>query len=362
MLNWRDPLNPRAGGAERVTRAYLKALRERGHEVCWFANAYPNCPATSEIDGIQIARGGGMGTSVLKAREWYRQQPPFHLVIDQHHGIPWYAPWWAGTHVVAYIHEVLGPIWKAFYSPPLSTFGRWQERKTHRIYGRVPFWVPSESTRQALLGHGVRNVQVIPNGVDTVPITALPPKPLAQPLHLVAVSRLEPNKRVDHAIQVARLLRERGVAADLTIVGNGSSAENLRQTASATGIPDLVRFTGGLPEAEKNAELSRAHLLIHTSIREGWGLNVIEANAMGTPAVVYPVHGLVDSTVHRETGLVTEAESPDSACQSILNLLLQPALYNRMRIQAWERAKTFQWERVLPIACDWLEKQARGEI
>ena len=40
MLNWRDPRNPLAGGAERVTLGYLKALVERGHEVFWFANAF----------------------------------------------------------------------------------------------------------------------------------------------------------------------------------------------------------------------------------------------------------------------------------------------------------------------------------
>jgi len=45
----------------------------------------------------------------------------FDLVIDQHHGIPWFAPWWSRTNSIAYIHEVLGPIWSAFYSWPLST-------------------------------------------------------------------------------------------------------------------------------------------------------------------------------------------------------------------------------------------------
>ena len=40
MLNWRDPHNPLAGGAERVTHAYLRGLVERGHEVTWFANAF----------------------------------------------------------------------------------------------------------------------------------------------------------------------------------------------------------------------------------------------------------------------------------------------------------------------------------
>ncbi len=41
MLNWRDPKNPLAGGAERVTAGYLSALKQRGHEVFWFANHFP---------------------------------------------------------------------------------------------------------------------------------------------------------------------------------------------------------------------------------------------------------------------------------------------------------------------------------
>ena len=55
-------------------------------------------------------------------------------------------------------------------------------------------------------------------------------------------------------------------------------------------------------------------------MREGWGLNVIEANAMGTPAIVYPVGGLVDSTLHDETGLVTRGETPESLADAILEI------------------------------------------
>src|SRR5580692_9643890 len=97
MLNWRDPENPISGGAERVSLAYLAELARRGHEVYWFANDFSGAKPQSEISGIKIVRGGGKGTSVLKARQWYRSQKKFDLVIDQHHGIPWYAPWWCGT-------------------------------------------------------------------------------------------------------------------------------------------------------------------------------------------------------------------------------------------------------------------------
>ncbi|SPE56723.1 Glycosyl transferase group 1 [Verrucomicrobia bacterium] len=341
-----------------MSRAYLTALRERGHEVWWFANQFEGGAREETIEGIRIIRGGGQGTSIGQAIQWYRHQKPFNLVIDQHHGIPWFAPWWSRTKSIAYIHEVLGPIWSAFYRWPLSALGRSQERWTHWLYRKVPFWTPSESTKRALHEHGVREVKVLPNGTDTIPLMGLDSKPLEPPLRLIAVSRLAPNKRVDHAIAAVSLLIKAGVQAHLTIVGAGESEGQLRKLAHDPPLAGFIRFAGQLSEADKNAELRRAHFLVHTSLREGWGLNVIEANAMGTPAIVYPVGGLVDSTVHDQTGIVTNTEAPESVSQSLEALLRSPEKYERLRQGAWERSKTFQWSRVLPLACDWLEQQA----
>jgi glycosyltransferase involved in cell wall biosynthesis len=149
------------------------------------------------------------------------------------------------------------------------------------------------------------------------------------------------------------------VDATLTIVGTGEVETELKQMAHQAGLTERVTFTGSVAEAEKNAHLRRAHVLVHTSIREGWGLNVIEANAMGTPAIVYPVGGLVDSTLHDETGLITSTETPEAVADALISLSPQPQKYDCLRVRAWERAKSFQWDRILPTACDWLEKQAR---
>lgn len=358
MLNWRDPKNPLAGGAERVSLAYLKALVRRGHEVFWFANNFPGANATESLEGIQYIRGGGKGSSVWKAIRWSRRQARFDLVIDQHHGIPWYAPWWCRTNCIAYIHEVLGPIWSSFYPWPLSAIGRWQERWTHWFYRHVPFWTPSESTKKALLANGVRSVTVIPNGCDAAPLPELPPKPLELPLKLVAVSRLAPNKRVDHALRAVKRLLDRGIAARLTVVGGGEAEARLHQLAEELGLGQNITFTGPVSEQEKNRRLREAHILVHASVREGWGLNVLEANAMGTPAVVYPVGGLVDSTVHDETGIITSAETPVSLADALGAILRAPEKYAGYRLRAWERSKAFQWDVVLPKACEWLEAQA----
>ncbi len=358
MLNWRDPKNPLSGGAERVTLAYLKGLVQRGHEVYWFAYDFPGAPREEVFEGINLVRGGGKGTSILAAKAWCRRQKKFDLVIDQHHGLAWFAPWWAKTNCVAYIHEVLGPIWNSFYAWPLNGIGRRQERWTHCLYRRVPFWTPSESTRKTLQAHGVRTVKVFPNGVDTRPVEILEPKKIESPLRLITVSRLAPNKRIDHAIRIVKALQQRNVAARLTIVGGGDSENELKQLAAETGLAASVEFAGKLAEPEKNRRLQQAHFLLHTSVREGWGLNVIEANAMGTPAVVYPVDGLVDSTVHGETGIVTGNETPEAAANALVEILKSPEKYERLRLNGWQRSKTFGWDAVLPPVCDWLEQQA----
>ena len=359
MLNWRDPKNPLAGGAERVTQAYLEALVERGHEAYWFANAFDGCKPEETLAGIRIVRAGGTFSSWRRAKRWFRKQDRFDLVIDQHHGIPWYAPSWRDTNCIAYIHEVLGPIWSSFYRWPVSAVGRFQERWTHWFYRRVQFFTASTITRDKLREHGVQQIQIIPYGVHTRALPDLPVKPLTKPLRLIVVSRFAPNKRIDHAVRTLRELLDRKINARLTLVGGGETEPALKQLVEELNLQSNVTFTGMLPEKEKDALLRDSHFLLHTSQREGWGLNVIEANAMGTPAIVYPVEGLTESTLDEQTGLVSKEQSPASLAERVESTLKRETDYQTWRIAAWDRAKEYHWDNVLPKACDWLEEMAK---
>ena len=361
MLNWRDPRNPLAGGAERVSVAYLAALVRRGHEVSWFSYDFDGATREETIDGIRVVRGGGMGTSIIAARKWYRQQPAFDLVIDQHHGIPWFAPSWCGTRSVAYIHEVLGPIWGAFYPWPISAVGRFQERWTHWFYRHTPFFTGSAETRRLLHRHGVRDVSIVNYGTDVAALPVLPKKSIETPLRLIVVSRLAPNKRIDHAMETVVELLKRGIPSSLTVVGGGEEEGRLKRLAPEMNIIDKVRFTGPLSEDLKNEALRDAHFILHTSQREGWGLNVTEANAMGTPGAVYPVGGLTESTLDERTGVVSKAETPVSLAERIAEAVNRPDCYQRWREAGWERSKELHWDNILPRACDWFEARARGE-
>jgi glycosyltransferase involved in cell wall biosynthesis len=117
---------------------------------------------------------------------------------------------------------------------------------------------------------------------------------------IVFIGRLEAHKRPDEAIRAFEMLREKALpTAILWVIGSGPMEEELRRSA-----PAGVEFLGRVSQEEKTSRLARAHVLVVTSVREGWGLVVSEAAAVGTPVVAYRVAGLSDS-VRAAQGVLT---------------------------------------------------------
>ncbi len=82
--------------------------------------------------------------------------------------------------------------------------------------------------------------------------------------------------------------------------------------------------------------MQKCHLLLVTSVKEGWGLVVTEANSQGTPAVVYDVDGLRDSVKDAVTGLVAGLNTPFHLAEKIIHIKNVPNLYSTYRKNCWE--------------------------
>jgi len=77
--------------------------------------------------------------------------------------------------------------------------------------------------------------------------------------------------------------------------------------------------------------MQKAHLLCVTSVKEGWGLVVTEANSQGTPAIVYDVDGLRDSVVNNKTGIVCDANTPINLAQNSARMLKNKIIYKQIQ-------------------------------
>jgi glycosyltransferase involved in cell wall biosynthesis len=90
--------------------------------------------------------------------------------------------------------------------------------------------------------------------------------------------------------------------------------------------------------------LASAALFLMASVREGWGLVVTEANSVGTPAIVYDRPGLRDSTLHEQTGLLTDP-SPQALAAGIRRALMDTTLYHSLSAGAAAWSAEFTWSR-----------------
>jgi glycosyltransferase involved in cell wall biosynthesis len=344
ILNWRCPRNPRAGGAEALTFEVARRLATAGHSVEWFAASFPGAPTEETLDGVRVVRAGRQWTVHWHAFNHYRKslRDRFDLVIDEVNTMPFFTPLWAGIPMVTLIFQLAREVWWYESPIPINVIGYALEPVYLRVYRDKPVITISKSTEQDLRKLGFRGpITIMPIGIEEV--HSIQASKATTPTFLY-VGRMAPSKRLGHMVRALAQFRRATGNGSLWLVGSGSEGyqRSLRQLARRLNVEQSVWFCGRVTDEEKHHLMTQANVLLMTSVREGWGLVVTEANACGTPAVVYDVPGLRDSVRNELTGLVVPPR-PDSLCQAMIRVTSDPGLYDSLVAegQRWSRTLSF---------------------
>jgi len=343
-FNWRCRLNPEMGGAEVFTHENARRWVKAGHEVTLFTSEFPKCKREEVVDGVRVIRSGGKYSVYWRARKYYQKyfsKEGYAVIIDEINTRPFLTPKFVnnGEKIVALIHQLAREYW--FYETPfpVSYIGYYfLEKRWLGNYVDVPTVTVSESTRQDLLGLGFKEVFVVPEGLNFTPLDEVSEKE-GFPV-IVYVGRLKRAKRPDHAVKALKIVRERIPRVELWVIGDGYFRKDLERMAF-----DGVRFFGSLLDAERRELVRRAWVLVNPSVREGFGLNVVEANALGTPCVAYDVAGLRDSVKNGETGLLAEPGCVEDLADKIVIVLKDSALREELSRNALEQSRKFDWNK-----------------
>jgi glycosyltransferase involved in cell wall biosynthesis/O-antigen/teichoic acid export membrane protein len=342
FLNWRDIEHPEAGGAEAFSHEVARRWVEAGHDVTLLSSGFPGAASTTEIAGVRIRRFGRLRSGSFHAlvqRELARARG-YDVVVESINTIPYLTPMWQRRlpPTLALVHQLAVDVWDAELPRPLARIGRGAEQMLLRPYRNAHVVAVSESTRTDLIGRGFTDVCVVPPGRDEPPdVGGLAKEPTPT---FLFVGRLAANKRPDHAVEAFKAIRRKLPSAQLWIVGTGPLEDELARTA-----PDGVTLLGWLPRAELFERMARAQGLLVPSVREGWGLVVIEANSVGTPAVGYDVPGLRDSIRNGVTGRLASAGDPASLGAEAVSLVADADQYAATCVRAVEWADQFSWDR-----------------
>lgn len=303
ILNWKDRTHPLAGGAEEYTQQVARRLVELGHDVTLFVAAVEGQPETDVVEGYRVMRRGGRFTVYAAAKRFWKSSDAgrFDVVIDECNTRPFLTPRYVrGVPVVGLIHQVAKEVWRYEMPLPVAVAGRYVlEPKWLRGYRDVPVMTISESSAESLRSYGIRTTFVLPIGADDV---VRPDVEKCDEPTVIFLGRLSRNKRPDHAIRAVDLVRETHPGVRLWVLGDGPMRADLQKS-----LPAGCELFGRVSFAERQRRLAQAHVLVATSVREGWGLNVSEAAAVGTPSIGYRVDGLRDS-VPASGGLLVDPD------------------------------------------------------
>jgi glycosyltransferase involved in cell wall biosynthesis len=348
FLNWRDLASPQAGGAEAYAEEIARRFARAGAKITLFASAYRGSEPYDWAHGYLVAREGGrLGVYLAAGRHLRRYAHHYDAIVDCQNGIPFFAPFWAParTAVVCVVHHVHQRQFDMYFRWPVNRVGRLLEGPATRyVYRDVPFVAVSPSTRAEMRHQlGLRSpIHIVPNGVQALPASQAAPSPTPV---IAVVTRLVPHKRLHLLVAAVPALLRRWPDLRVHIAGDGPARIALMAEARALGLEGQVFLPGHVPEQVKADLLSQAWLTVAPSLAEGWGLTIMEASAVGTPAVAYDVPGLRDSVRDGQTGwLVPAGRDLAIPLANALTELADPDRRQSLAAEARRWAGRFTWD------------------
>jgi glycosyltransferase involved in cell wall biosynthesis len=184
--------------------------------------------------------------------------------------------------------------------------------------------------------YGSRKVVTIRNGIDVAQVMSrlsgaeakakIGCKADAQVIGIVG--RIEPIKRVDLFLKMAKLVAAASPDVQFVVAGDGSLLQSLIDSAQAAGLAGNVQFLG---HREDIYDVLRAlDVLVMCSDHEGMPMVLLEAMWLGIPVVGRAVGGIKEVLEHGRNGMSVSSAAPEDLAAACMQLLSDRLLAERV--------------------------------
>src|SRR5438445_7057750 len=331
ILSRRTITHPLAGGASVYLHEIFRRLTHR-HNITVLSQASDGLSRTQEIDGIEYVN---FGTKYIRAILPFKYLTQFSkeadLLIDNEDvAIPWLSPLYSHTPKIAIVHQMVKEIFYYEFGRPLADLGSLVEKMIYKAYTSCPIVAVSSSTANDLFNLGIRRDRVhIITPACSVAGSKVPLES-RENMTITCVARMMRYKGLELALGIFRDFLERFPSANLELAGSGPHEKRLRELVDSLGLSKHVHFLGRVSDFDKIKLYQSSRVLLNPSVREGYGICVIEANSFGTPAVGWDVAGMRDSVVNGSTGLLAPFPDKQAMSKNLETLLTNDEIWERL--------------------------------
>lgn len=266
----------------------------------------------------------------------------------------WGLPFWRACAYVLTVHDMIGRAWDQGERPSLKARVKHRvsemisARRAHRI-----ITVSEHSKRDLIrfLGVPEEKVHVIPEAAGTAyrpvedisSVEAMKARlgiPGAYLLYVGAFDRRKNLARLLEGYAASRARQSMG----LVLAGTPAwEYEALKDMAARLGVADRVHFPGFVAEEDLPLLYAGATAFVYPSLYEGFGLQLVEAMACGTPVLAAARASLPE--VLGGAGLLFDPESTEDLAAKITEVVFDPKTAGALRERGLERSREFSWER-----------------
>lgn len=154
----------------------------------------------------------------------------------------------------------------------------------------------------------------------------------------------DPKKNVRNVLKAVQLLKRRGQLSLPLVISNVSESyiSSLLKEIGATDLAEDIVLSGYIPNPTLPLIYNAATVFLCPSLRESFGLPILEAMACGTPVLTSNSSSMPE--VAGDAALLADPTSVEDMAAQLHRLLTQPALRNELRRRGLERASLFSWQ------------------
>jgi len=197
-----------------------------------------------------------------------------------------------------------------------------------------------------------KDIEVVPNFIDISKykrqqkLCFIENPNLNEELIITHVSNFRPVKNIKNVIQIFYNIQEK-MSSKLMMIGEGPEKEMAENLCKELSIENKVHFLGNSNQVEKN--LCHSDLFLLPSNTESFGLAALEAMASKVPVVSSNAGGLPEINIHGETGYLTDSNDIESMSNYAISILENPKVLEEFKIRAFNKAESFDINKVVPI-------------
>ncbi len=335
------------GGAERVAIETVIGLREAGHEA--YIVTY-NPPGPRRLARLALESGIGPGEAAdLFIRPRHMGSPD--LVIN------------TSGDALAGILMGFQPDIVYLHYPPFADIDEYYPglHGAEKVVGKAYSLINRVLAHRVLLSSRIilanslftarlamtrlrRRIHVLHPPVDTTGLH--PPLPRERRGdYVLIVSRYSPEKNLEYAVVLARMIRDTGLDMDVVVAGSTGKysrlvLRRLEKLVERLGGENIV-FMKNLPRRSLVKLYREAYAYIHLTLREHFGISIVEAMAAGTPVIIPWGSGAWSDVAAGSTKYALPYRGLGEAVIHIARLRRDPALWERLSRNGLRRAGVF---------------------